>query len=254
MANLIKLEINEFTSKWMEATKIFLRGNTGKFIYFWDDTRIEPYTFHNNTNFLQSMGIMSYSHTANISPHAFIECGRYCSLASGIRTKFNHRHPYEYITSSPITHNVRSHIHMIALEMDLDFKWPQFTDPQKSQKITIGHDVWIGSDVFIASGVNIGHGAIIAANSVVTKDIPPYQIAGGNPARIIKSRFEPSLIDSILATEWWMYHPKLIAQLSINNPIEFVSQFSQIKQHLEKISIEKINISELMNYANWEIL
>ena len=67
----------------------------------------------------------------------------------------------------------------------------------------VGNDVWIGQSVTIMPGVHIGDGAIIAANSVVTKDIPPYHIAGGNPIRIIRKRFDDDLIRYLLELKWW---------------------------------------------------
>ena len=67
----------------------------------------------------------------------------------------------------------------------------------------IGSDVWIGQNVTIMPGVRIGDGAIIAANSVVTKDVPAYHIAGGNPCKIIKKRFDDDLINYLLTIRWW---------------------------------------------------
>jgi virginiamycin A acetyltransferase len=71
--------------------------------------------------------------------------------------------------------------------------------------IEIGHDVWIGHGAIILSGVSVGSGSIIGAGSVVTKDIPPYSVAVGNPAKILKSRFSPSVIEELLALKWWDY-------------------------------------------------
>lgn len=69
--------------------------------------------------------------------------------------------------------------------------------------IVIGNDVWIGTQTVILSGSKIGHGAIIAANSVVSGDIPPYAIAGGSPARVIKYRFTEDIIEALLEINWW---------------------------------------------------
>ena len=69
--------------------------------------------------------------------------------------------------------------------------------------ITLGHDVWIGTDAIVLSGVTIGDGAVIAARSVVTKNIPPYAIAGGNPAKIIKYRFSEETIAAMQEIRWW---------------------------------------------------
>jgi len=72
-----------------------------------------------------------------------------------------------------------------------------------TKKIVVGNDVWIGSNVLVLGGVKIGSGAVIGAGSVVTKDVPPYTIAAGNPARTIKTRFSTNVIDKLLKIEWW---------------------------------------------------
>jgi virginiamycin A acetyltransferase len=77
------------------------------------------------------------------------------------------------------------------------FKWPQKRDT------TIGDDVWIGHQAFIMPGVTIGSGAIIGAGSVVTKDVPPYTIVAGNPAKLIRKRFDEDTINALLDIQWW---------------------------------------------------
>jgi virginiamycin A acetyltransferase len=72
-----------------------------------------------------------------------------------------------------------------------------------SRDTIVGHDVWIGHNATIMPGVTIGHGAIVAAESVVSRDVPPYAVVGGNPARIIRMRFEPHVVDTLLAIAWW---------------------------------------------------
>jgi virginiamycin A acetyltransferase len=74
--------------------------------------------------------------------------------------------------------------------------------PYKGDTI-VGHDVWIGYGALVMPGVTIGHGAIVAAHSVVTSDVPPYAIVGGNPAAVIKRRFEPDVVSELLAIAWW---------------------------------------------------
>ena len=79
--------------------------------------------------------------------------------------------------------------------------------------IVIGNDVWIGYEAVVMAGVRIGDGAVIGAGAVVTKDIPPYAIAVGIPARVIKYRFDEETIARLLRTRWWDRPPEVIAQL-----------------------------------------
>lgn len=85
--------------------------------------------------------------------------------------------------------------------------WEQFTPgledlPLKGDTV-VGNDVWIGQNVTVMPGIHIGDGSIIAANSVVTKDIPPYSIAGGNPCKLIRKRFDDDLTAYLLNLRWW---------------------------------------------------
>ena len=74
----------------------------------------------------------------------------------------------------------------------------------------VGNDVWIGQNVTVLPGVRIGDGAIIAANAVVSRDVPAYHIAGGNPCRILRKRFDDDLIAYLLELKWWDWSPEKI--------------------------------------------
>ena len=79
--------------------------------------------------------------------------------------------------------------------------------------MTIGHDVWLGSGAMILSGVTIGHGAVVAARAVVTRSVPPYAIVGGNPAALIRYRFDEKSIAALMASAWWDLPKDKIAEL-----------------------------------------
>ena len=112
-------------------------------------------------------------------------------------------------------------------------------------QIIIGHDVWIGEDVKIMGGVKIGSGAIIGANSVVAKDIPPYAIAVGNPARVVKYRFDLETIKKFMTIKWWYWDiEKVVANAPLMNDVEkFLSQHyplaaKQAETNLDRGGIE----------------
>jgi virginiamycin A acetyltransferase len=115
--------------------------------------------------------------------------GRYCSFASGV-TIFNANHPFERISQHPLFYNP---------------KLGTVTEETIARsRISIGHDVWLGKNALILPRVShIGNGAVIGAGSVVTKDVPPYAIVAGNPARIIKYRFPPTIQEKIEESRWW---------------------------------------------------
>lgn len=87
---------------------------------------------------------------------------------------------------------------------------PRLDDLPLKGDTVVGNDVWFGQNVTVMPGVHIGDGAIIAANSVVASDIPPYCVAGGNPCRIIRKRFDDELIDYLLELKWWDWPPEKI--------------------------------------------
>ena len=98
--------------------------------------------------------------------------------------------------------------------------------PYKGDTV-IGNDVWIGQNVTFLPGVNVGDGCIIGANSVVASDIPPYSIVVGNPARVIKRRFDDEMIELLEKLQWWNLHPKKVQKLIpllSNRDIDYVKE------------------------------
>jgi virginiamycin A acetyltransferase len=126
-----------------------------------------------------------------------IKIGNFCSVARNVSMQeFNHN--FDCITSYHIQANI--------------FKKEKKYDIYSNGNITIGNDVWIGTQSVILSGSEIGNGAIIAANSVVNGIIPPYAIAAGSPAKVLKYRFEKEIIDQLEKIEWWNWSLEKIKQ------------------------------------------
>lgn len=105
-------------------------------------------------------------------------------------------------------------------------------NPTTKGEVFIGNDVWIGSDAKIMSGVTIGDGAVIGANSLVTKDVPPYAIVGGNPAKVIKYRFDEETITKFLEIKWWNWGYEYIYEII---PLLQSCQYEKIFDLYEKI-------------------
>lgn len=126
-----------------------------------------------------------------------IRIGNFCSVAKDVTIQeYNHR------ADRLSTYNFEKHI----------FAGKSINDVVSKGPIVIGSDVWIGTKCVILSGVTIGDGAIVAAGSIVTKDVPAYAIVGGNPARVIRYRFSPEIIAQLLEIKWWSWPDEKIKQ------------------------------------------
>ncbi len=120
--------------------------------------------------------------------------GKFCSISKDVCIGLP-SHPTKFISTSPLFVNIQNGTGYSWSKQDLFNSVPE--------KVVIGNDVWIGMKSTIMGGITIGNGAIIAAHSVVTKDVPPYAIVGGVPSKIIKYRFDDSIIETLQKSEWW---------------------------------------------------
>lgn len=116
--------------------------------------------------------------------------GKYCSIATGVTIFLGSEHRIDWVSTYPFPH-----------------LWEEAKDisghPATKGDVTIGNDVWIGYGATILSGVTVGDGAVVGACSLVTKDIPPYGIAAGNPAQTLRYRFDEETIKQLLRIRWW---------------------------------------------------
>ena len=149
------------------------------------------------------------------------EIGRYCSIASNVFIG-GIEHPIDWVGTSPVFYKGRDSVKL---------KLSEYERPQ--DKITyIGNDVWIGYRACIKAGVTIGDGAIIGMGAVVTKNIPPYAIVGGNPAKIIKYRFPDDLINDLLESRWWQEDERRLRDASkyAKDPERFIEHIQKNKK------------------------
>jgi virginiamycin A acetyltransferase len=154
----------------------------------------------------------------NEFPDVKVVLGKFCSIANNIRIYCgNGYHNSNHISTYPF-----GHVHTEAFGNK---------NPNKGTtkgSVVIGNDVWIGDNVVIMSGVKIGDGAIIANNSHVIQDVQPYSIVGGNPAKLIKFRFEKYIISELMRISWWNWSEEKIKEnqniLNSDNIEEFIKK------------------------------
>ena len=145
--------------------------------------------------------------------------GKFCQIAAGVEFMMNDaNHQMNAVTTFPF----------YTLE-GWDMEAPPASEMPCKGDTVIGNDVWIGQNAVILPGVQIGDGAIIGANSVVGTDVAPYTIAAGNPARVIKKRFDDELIELMLQFRWW---DKSIEEINSLIPILTCGDLEAVKAEL----------------------
>jgi len=144
--------------------------------------------------------------------------GNFCSIAGNVTIYLGGNHRTDWISTYPF-----GHIHKQIFN-----NFNGTGHPSTKGDVIIGNDVWIGDYVTIMSGVTIGDGSVIAANSHVVKNIEPYSLVGGNPAKLIKYRFSPEQIEKLLQIKWWYWDDNKINKftplLCNNNIDEFINE------------------------------
>lgn len=209
------------------------RLHVGDELIFDNNVKIEEHTAFAAGRNLFSMGYGSSSRSSFASGH--IEIGRYCSLANNIKL-MGPSHPLGRFTTSPITY---SPIETFQPKMENDKGLQPSIFRQSFNPVKVGHDVWIGEDVMIKRGVVIGNGAVVGARSVVVKDVPPYAVVAGNPAKVVKYRFTKKIAEKLNKTNWWEYDlsslDMFVGDISVN---EFIEMFIESRK---KGEINKLN-------------
>lgn len=180
---------------------------------------VGDYTYYDD---IDSNGEDFEKHVTHFYPHIGdkLIIGKFCSIAKGVEFVMNGaNHPMNGISAFPF-----------GIFIENKPTIPKEIVPNKGNTV-IGNDVWIGQNATFMPGVKVGDGAIIGSNAVVAKDVPPYSIAVGNPARVVKMRFDEKTIEKLLEIRWWDLPIEVIEEnfelLQDKNIELFISKFMQ---------------------------
>jgi virginiamycin A acetyltransferase len=162
------------------------------------------------------IGAYSYMNSGGyIRENVFI--GRYCSIGRRVTIGAG-MHAIHGLSSSPLVRNGTARLYSTDEVERLAIA------KARSGFTILNNDIWVGDGVIVMPGITIGTGAVIGANSVVTKDVPPYAVVGGCPAKIIKYRFPDDVVCELLAIEWWNLSPEQLQLLPTGNVFQFIDE------------------------------
>ncbi len=175
----------------------------GKGVYINNTSIFEGQNFLSNDCYFVGCEIGFGSYVGANSHITKTQIGKYCSIGPNVRTIMGQHPTSKFVSTHPSFFSKHSPIGLSYVQEQLFEEHPKSFHPIEDYTIAIGNDVWIGDGAALIEGVTVGNGAIIAANALVTKDVPPYAIIGGVPGKIIKYRFSEPEIANLLKLAWW---------------------------------------------------
>jgi acetyltransferase-like isoleucine patch superfamily enzyme len=194
------------------------------------------------------LGAFSYF----VSGYCFAcEIGRYTSIGEEVNVG-RQDHPLTWLSTSPF-----QYLNTPLFDIGHEFDGAEQFHGYRSHLVgvvpgtilkhsTIGHDVWIGHRAFLRPGVTIGTGAVVAAESVVVDDVPPYAIVGGNPARVIRSRLPEKMAGRLLATRWWRFAPWQLGKVAFHELEKSIDQIEEIAATAKPYEPKPVLISDVI--------
>lgn len=183
---------------------------------------VEPYSCQRNSNHFSSMGAFTYSRSLFFGRASL---GRYCSVGELVKV-ISPAHPMSRVGTCGFDYAFDPPYDLFQTDRGVFIERKLLPRENYVSKVSIAHDVWIGNEARLAP-VSIGIGAVVAAYAVVTRDVEPYTLVAGNPARAKKRRFPDKLCERLLASRWWEYAFTDFAGMDTLQPERFLDRFEE---------------------------
>ena len=211
---------------WILVKRLYFMRNVRGFWAHWNtyaggELKFQEHNYLYKNSYLRHVSLGRYTYVVG-SRIVRTNVGAFCSIGSEALIGGLGKHPTNLLSTHPIFY---SSLKQSGISFEADSLFSEFSSS------VIGNDVWVGTRAILLDGVNIGDGSVIAANSVVTRDVPPYAIVAGVPARVIKYRFSDEIIRYLLDWKWWDLPTPVLQKLT--------KQFSTYKS-LTSDSINRI--------------
>ena len=261
----MKIKVNKFVREYLEEFNVLMSYPNGKVCRYKDDEIInvpdtgfmEEYSTINKGNNACQMGSFSYSNA--IIPRLDIKMGRYCSIANGL-SFIAGKHPLDTISTSSFIYDSNFYIFKDASIERIKKSYthtPYGMLIPPSPPTIFENDVYVCTNALLKPGITLHTGCVVAQNAIVTKDVPPYAIVGGSPARILKYRFDELTIKRLLELKWWEYHFADFDNIDPKKDINYYLDELEdriIKRIIKPFDPKKMQFEELIQRSKQQIL